>query len=68
MVVYMGESISLRIMEDFDYCDDGSVDGRKEETNFHTNESEWRLDAQDLKDSVPFDWVRYKVGGEADNN
>ena len=50
-------------MEDFDYCDDGSVD----ETNFDTNESEWLLAAQDLNASVPFDLAHYEVGGEADD-
>ena len=61
--VYMGECIPLRNMEDFDYCDDGSVD----ETNFDTNESEWLLAAQDLNASVPFDLAHYEVGGEADD-
>ena len=58
-----GECIPLRNMEDFDYCDDGSVD----ETNFDTNESEWLLAAQDLNASVPFDLAHYEVGGEADD-
>ena len=67
MVVYLGEYIPLRNMEDFDDWDDGSVDGREEETNLDSNESEWLLDAKDLNDSVPFYFAYYKVGGEADN-
>ena len=40
----MGEYIPLKNMDDFDDWDDGSVDGREEETNFDSNESEWLLD------------------------
>lgn len=67
LVVYMRENIPLRNMEEFDDCDDVSVDGCEEEINLDSNQGELLLDAKDFNDIVPFNCAPYKVGGEADN-